>query len=109
MQTRSSRDKVTPVEMLPGLYRRTLAWGEKAMLCEFTAEAGVQVPLHSHPHEQVGMVQSGRVEFTVAGERWIAGPGDAYAIPGGVEHAARFLEPTVLLELFSPPREEYIP
>ncbi len=107
MQLRTSRDQVHPVEMLPGLVRRTLVWGEKMMLCEFTAEAGVEIPLHSHPHEQVGFVQSGQVEFTVAGEIWIANPGDAYAIPGGVEHAAKFLERTILLELFSPPREEY--
>ena len=107
MQTRISRNDATPVEMLPGLVRRTLAWGEKMMLCEFTADAGVVVPMHSHPHEQVGFVQSGRVQFTVAGETWIAEPGDSYAIPGGVEHEARILEPTVLLELFSPPREAF--
>lgn len=107
MQTRISRNEATPVEMLPGLVRRTLAWGEKMMLCEFTAEAGVVVPTHSHPHEQVGIVQSGRVQFTVAGEAWIAGAGDSYAIPGGVGHAAKFLEPTILLELFSPPREAF--
>ena len=41
MQTRISRNDATPVEMLPGLVRRTLAWGEKMMLCEFTADAGV--------------------------------------------------------------------
>ena len=107
MQTRIARDEVQPTEMMPGLVRRTLAWGEKVMMCEFTADAGVEVPLHTHPHEQVGFVQSGRVAFTMEGETWIATPGDSYAIPGGVEHAARFLEPTVLIEVFSPPREEY--
>ena len=107
MQPKISRNKAKPVEMLPGLVRRTLAWGEKMMMCEFTADAGVIVPMHSHPHEQVGYVQSGRVQFTVAGETWIAEAGDSYAIPGGVEHEARILEPTVLLELFSPPRMEF--
>ena len=107
MQTRISRNDAQPVEMLPGLVRRTLAWGEKMMMCEFTAAASVVVPMHSHPHEQVGFVQSGRVQFTVAGETWIAEAGDSYAIPGGVEHEARFLEPSVLLELFSPPRTAF--
>lgn len=93
--------------MMPGLVRRTLAWGEKMMMCEFTADAGVEIPLHSHPHEQVGFVQSGRVQFDVAGETWIAEAGDSYAIPGDIEHAAKFLEDSVLLELFSPPREAY--
>ena len=108
MQTRISRADAQPVEMLPGLIRRTLAWGEKALMCEFTAEEGVIIPMHSHPHEQVGYVISGRVEFTVEDESYVARAGDSYAIPGHVEHAAHFLEPTVLVEVFSPVREEYL-
>ena len=94
--------------MMPGVVRRTLAWGEKMMLCEFTVDAGVIIPMHSHPHEQLGMVQSGRVQFTVAGDVWIAAAGDSYAIPGNIEHEAKFLEPTRLLELFSPPRKAFL-
>ena len=108
MQTRISRADAPPVEMLPGLIRRTLAWGERAMICEFSAAEGVIIPAHSHPHEQAGYVLSGQVEFTVEGEAFIANPGDSYALPGGVEHAARFLAPTVLIEVFSPVREAYV-
>lgn len=107
MQTRISRNAATPVEMLPGLIRRTLAWGEKAMICEFTAEEGVVIPMHNHPHEQVGYVLSGRVEFTVRDETFIANTGDSYALPGHTPHAAHFLTPTTLIEVFSPVREEY--
>lgn len=107
MQTRISRDEATPVEMLPGLIRRTLAWGEKAMICEFMAEEGVVIPEHSHPHEQVGYVLSGRVEFSVGGETFVANTGDSYALPGHTPHAAHFLAPTTLIEVFSPVREAY--
>ncbi len=107
MQTRISRNDATPVEMLPGLIRRTLAWGANAMICEFTAEEGVFIPMHSHHHEQVGYVLDGRVEFTVRKEIFVANSGDSYALPGGVEHSARFLAPSVLIEVFSPVREEY--
>jgi len=107
MQTRISRHDVIPVEMIPGLLRRTLAWGEKAMLCEFEAEPGVFIPMHSHRHEQVGYVLVGEVEFVSAGETFVAKAGDSYAIPGGVEHSARFLAPTTLIEVFSPVREEF--
>jgi quercetin dioxygenase-like cupin family protein len=93
--------------MLPGLIRRTLAWGEKAMICEFTAEEGVIIPMHSHHHEQVGYVLSGRVEFTVEDEIFIANAGDSYALPGHTSHAAHFLAPTTLIEVFSPVREAY--
>ncbi len=106
MQKHIARNAVEPVEMIPGLWRRTLAWAEQAMMCEFTAEAGVFVPPHSHPAEQIGFVIAGRIEFEVGGESFIAETGDSYAIPGQVEHSARFLVPTTLIEVFSPPRPE---
>ncbi|MCP4196206.1 MAG: cupin domain-containing protein [Proteobacteria bacterium] len=96
-----------PVEMMPGLIRRTLAVGERVMMIEVTADEGVYLPMHSHHHEQVGYVISGRIEFELEGETFIANPGDSYALPGRIEHAARFLAPTKVLETFSPPREEY--
>lgn len=104
---RIPNNDVTPVEMIPGLFRRTLAEGERAMLCEFTAAADVFIPLHSHPHEQVGYVIEGGVEFVCGDETFIAEPGCAYAIPGHVQHSARFLAPSKLVEVFCPPREEY--
>lgn len=107
MPVRISRDEAIAVEMIPGLFRRTLAVGARAMVCEFTAAEGVFIPRHSHPHEQVGYVVEGRVEFVCGDETFIAEPGHSYAIPGHVPHAARFLAPTQLVEIFSPPREEY--
>ncbi len=101
-------DEVEPVEMLPGVERRTLAVTERLMLCEFHIRAGSEVPLHQHPHDQVGYVVSGEAIMVIAGKEYRCGPGDAYAIPGGVEHAARFEVDTVLIDVFHPPREEYL-
>lgn len=97
----------TPVEMLPGLVRRTLADGESMMLCEFTFDAGVEVPNHSHPHEQVGYVVSGRLRMIVDGQSHDLGPGDSYHAPSNVPHGALTLEPSVMVDVFSPPREDY--
>lgn len=97
----------TPVEMLPGLVRRTLADGETMMLCEFTFEANVQVPRHSHPHEQVGYVVSGRMRLTVDDQTFEVRAGDSYRAPSGVPHGALTLEPSVVIDVFSPPREDY--
>jgi len=102
------RDAVQPVEMLPGVERRTLAVTERLMLCEFHIGAGSEVPMHSHPHDQVGYVVSGEAIMTIAGREYRCGPGDAYAIPGGVEHGARFETDTVLIDVFHPPREDYL-
>ncbi len=102
-----SRDQVQPVEMLAGIVRRTLAVTERLMLCEFTLSAGSEVPVHTHPHDQVGYIVSGEVVMIVDGQEMRCGPGDAYAIPGGVPHGARALQDSVLVDVFHPPREEY--
>jgi quercetin dioxygenase-like cupin family protein len=98
---------IEPVEMLPGLQRRTLGCHQRMLLAEFRAQEGVEVPLHSHPQEQVGYVVSGQVELTIGGNTAICGPGDGYSMPGGVEHGARFLTESVVIDCFSPPRDDY--
>jgi len=98
-----------PVELPGGALRRTLVWGERMLFAEFRLPAGAGVPLHRHPHEQVGYVASGRLEFTVGDDRRVLGPGDAYFIPGDVPHHSRALEDSVVIDVFSPVREEYLP
>jgi quercetin dioxygenase-like cupin family protein len=98
---------VTPVEQIPGLTRRTLSETESAMICEFRSKADVHIPLHSHPHEQLGYVISGHLDITIAGTTYSCDPGDSYAIPGGVEHSAVFPVESTIIDVFSPPREEY--
>ncbi len=99
--------EATPVEVLPGLIRRTLADGASVMICEFTFAAGVEVPRHTHPHEQAGYVVAGRIRLTIDGESHELGPGDSYHAPPNVPHGAFTLEPTVVVDAFSPPREDY--
>ncbi len=96
-----------PITMLPGLTRRTLAQGQAMMLCEFTFEAHVEIPVHSHPHEQVGYVVKGRVEMTIEGKKYALKQGDSYYAPSNVPHGALTLEPTVIVDTFCPPREDY--
>lgn len=96
-----------PVDMFPGVVRRTMTDGERMMLCEVSMEKGSVVPRHTHPHEQTGWLASGRLRLEVAGESRDLGPGDAWMIPGGVPHAAEALEASVFVDVFSPPREEY--
>jgi quercetin dioxygenase-like cupin family protein len=99
---------VTPVEMVPGLMRRTLGYTEDAMVVEFRAEPGADVPAHSHPHQQVGYVVSGEIAITIGGVTSNCKPGDSYVIPGDVKHSAIFLVESIVIDCFSPPREDYI-
>lgn len=78
------------------------------MLSLVTFAPDAVVPKHSHPHEQMGFLVSGTLEFTIAGEtRVLSGSGMVF-VPGGVPHAAKAGPGgAVALEVFSPPREEF--
>jgi len=66
------------------------------------------VPQHAHANEQMGIVISGRLVFTIGGESRTLGPGDLYRIPGGVSHGVVALdEPVRALDVFYPIRDEY--
>ncbi|MCS7071648.1 MAG: cupin domain-containing protein [Anaerolinea sp.] len=95
------------VEMLPDIYRRTMGYTDEVMLCEFYLLRGAVVPRHQHMNDQVGYVVSGKIELTIGGQTRILEPGDSYAIPGGIEHGAVALEDSVLIDTFSPPRDDY--
>jgi quercetin dioxygenase-like cupin family protein len=95
-------------DLAPGVFVR-LVWGERVMLSHVTFQPRSTVPIHSHPHEQTGMVLDGELDMTVGGETFHCGPRDAFTIPGGVEHSASSCEVvTTVLDTFSPPREDYM-
>jgi quercetin dioxygenase-like cupin family protein len=93
--------------IFPGVEIRTAA-GDQLMLSVVRFEPRALVPDHSHPHEQMGMLLSGRLEFTVGGETRVLGPGDLWRIPGGTVHRVQALdEPALALDVFHPVRDDY--
>ena len=103
-----ANDDAAAVEMFPGVVRRTLNSGDRTTLIEVTLTEGAVVPSHTHPHEQVGYVASGRVRFEIDGEERELRAGDSYLVPGGASHEVTALEPSVCIDVFSPVREEYL-
>jgi quercetin dioxygenase-like cupin family protein len=100
-------EKIASRTLAPGVTAK-IAWGEKLMLSLVSLEPDAWVPTHSHPHEQMGVMVSGTMEMTIAGETRILSPNEMYLIPGGVPHSARGgRNGAVALDAFSPPREEY--
>jgi len=95
----------TPVK---GVQLKSLTYGEKTHMCEFILDAGSAIPDHSHPHEQTGYLVSGRIEFLMEGKTFEAEPGDSWSIPGNMPHSANVIEDSVIVEVFSPVREEYL-
>ena len=100
-------NEVEAVEMLPGVFRRTMTAGDKMMLVEVHMDEGAVVPMHTHPHEQTGYLASGRCRLQIGEDVRDLEPGGCWMIPGDVPHEATALEASVFVDIFSPPREEY--
>ncbi len=95
------------MELVPGARTQTF-WGEQMLLSLVEVDANSLVPLHTHPHEQGGIIVEGELEMGIDGEVKLLKPGDMYIIPGNVEHYAKALDvKAIALDIFSPVREEF--
>jgi quercetin dioxygenase-like cupin family protein len=99
----------THTEIVKGVHLKTMVHGEHTLTTEVRMDKGAVIPPHHHPHEQTGYLVSGHMDFLVDGEHFIAKPGDSWNIAGDVEHGAIAIEPSVVVEVFSPVREDYLP
>ena len=97
-----------PEERLNDRMTRQVIHTETMTIARLTMLAGARVPLHQHPNEQVSLIQSGRLRLRMSGEERDLGPGDIARIPPNVPHEFDTLEDTRVLDLFSPPREDWI-
>ena len=91
-----------------GIQMKSLVYGEKTHLCEFKLDGGSIIPEHSHPHEQTGYLVAGKVQFVMEDKTFDAEAGDSWSVPGNMLHSAKVLENSVIVEVFSPVREEYL-
>jgi len=98
-----------PVERLEEGIERQMIIGENLMLCRLRFAPHVVTPAHDHPHEQMTIVERGRVLFTIGDEERIAQAGDVLHFPPGAWHGATMLEEEVILvDIFSPIREDFL-
>ncbi|MFA6505344.1 MAG: cupin domain-containing protein [Treponemataceae bacterium] len=95
-------------ETVEGNVKRFIYTGKNMQIVEYHFPANKTFPPHKHDiHEQMGYLVSGKMEFTVGGETKLLGPGDYYHAQIGVQHNTRTLdEPAVLIDIFSPPRDD---
>ncbi|MFK3661678.1 cupin domain-containing protein [Scandinavium sp. NPDC088450] len=91
-----------------GVTRRILAHAGKMMAVEVHFEKGAIGPLHNHPHEQLTYVLSGEFEFTIADETHIVRAGDTLYKKPHVMHGCVCLQKGVLLDTFTPIREDFL-
>ena len=95
-------------EQLNPLLTRKLITGDRVMLSELMLKKGCVVPAHNHEHEQVSCVLKGLLKFEVNGKEIILHTGDVLHIPSNVVHSAVALEDTLDIDIFSPPRQDWL-
>ena len=96
-------------QALPGIRRKTLAFGARTLMTEFVMDRDSTLPEHAHPHEQTGYLVAGRMILRIGDATFEVGKGDSWCIPMNVLHGAAILEDSVAIEVFSPVREDYLP
>ncbi len=81
---------------------------DNVMMTYMEFKPNTDLPEHAHPHEQITMIQQGRLEMTVDTQTMIMQTGDVVTVPPNVTHSARTLdEPTIAVDAWSPIREDY--
>lgn len=103
------RDMDVPWTEVPGDTRRKyLVYEPQMLLMRNAFESGFEGKLHSHPHVQASYIVSGRFEITIDGHTEAMGPGDAFLISSGLDHAAKCIAAGEIIEVFTPIRDEFV-
>lgn len=95
-------------DMGGGIVRRIMGYNDSLMLVRVSFDEGAEGYTHSHPHSQVAYVESGAFQFTIGDETCLLKTGDCAYVPPGADHGAVCVEPGVLLDIFSPAREDFL-
>ncbi|MCK4244855.1 MAG: cupin domain-containing protein, partial [Candidatus Omnitrophica bacterium] len=89
--------------------KRTILQGNNLTICLYNLKAGLVFPAHSHENEQMAYIIKGKVEFSIGeeGEKHIFEEGMFFAFGPNVKHGAKFLEDSIVVDVFSPPMKDY--
>jgi unsaturated pyranuronate lyase len=92
----------------PGLVRRVGAYNDQLLLAEHRMDQGWVGARHSHPHEQIVYIVSGHLRVTIGETTFDARAGDSFVVRGGVEHQASALDESLVIDVFTPCRKDYV-
>jgi quercetin dioxygenase-like cupin family protein len=101
-------EEVDWVEVDENVRRKVMAHTDRLMLVKVAFKAGGIGSLHQHEHDQISHIDSGVFEIEISGEKRILKAGDAYHVPSNAWHGARCIEEGVLIDAFSPCRNDFI-
>lgn len=92
----------------PGLIRRVLAYNDRLFLAEHQMVKGWAGAMHSHPHDQVVYIVRGHLKVSCLGKTFELRTGDTFLVRGGVEHGASAIGDSLVIDVFTPCREDYL-
>ena len=95
--------------LIKGVKMRPLVYEHNTLMCEFKLLKGHKLPSHHHPYEQTGYLISGKLNFRIDKTWHLAEKGDSWCIGENVEHEVEILEDSLVVEVFSPIRPDYLP
>ena len=101
-------DEVVKEDVGGGIMRQIMGYNDELMLVKVQFSEGAIGYTHTHPHSQIAFVESGEFEFTIGEETKTLKAGDCAYIPPDLEHGAVCTEAGVLLDIFSPAREDFL-
>src|SRR5437588_6391472 len=97
-----------PSEQITPFIGRRFITADRVTVARFELKQGGVVPRHAHDQEQLTCVLSGRLKFVMDGHDVTVGAGEVVQIPGWVDHEVHVLEDTVVIDVFSPIRQDWI-
>jgi len=96
------------LETMSDVISRKVISGEKAMVAQVFLKKDAVVPEHHHANEQITYILEGALKFELEGTEVVVRKGEVLHIPSNVPHRAVALEDTLDLDIFSPPREDWL-
>ncbi len=94
---------------IKGIKQKTLVYGQATLMACLKMEKGTRIPTHNHPHEQTGYLVSGGTRLIIDNEVHNCSPGDSWCIPANAKHSTFAIKDSVIIEIFSPIREDLHP
>ncbi|MGH9470262.1 MAG: cupin domain-containing protein [Terriglobia bacterium] len=96
------------IEEMNSLLGRQMVVGQNLMVCRLHLKKGCVVPLHQHVHEQMSLLEEGKLRWWLGDQEFVAEPHGVVSIPSGMPHKVEALEDSIALDVFNPPREDFL-
>lgn len=107
-QVKHVRWSEIPIESLNPLLDRQIVVGDQVMVARVLLKKGCVVPMHSHMNEQITHIEEGALKFSIDGKELVVRAGEFLCIPPNMPHEAVAIEDTVDIDIFTPPRADWI-